>query len=413
MDLVSDHPFWAVKNGLLRAYPALEGDADCDVLILGAGISGALVAERMTREGLDVLMLDGRDVAQGSTAASTSLLQYEIDVHLVDLIALVGLDHAQRAYQLCLKSILDLEQLAGTLPIDCGFQRQQSLYVASRKRDVAALKDEADARRAAGIEVTLLDSEAIQQEFSLEAPAALHSPLAAVCDAYRFAHGLLQLAQARGARVHDRTAVTNIRHTRNGIEARTERGGCVRSRWVVHATGYEAAQSLAKKVVSLKSTYALVTQPLSDIPDWLRCCVFWESARPYLYLRSTDDGRILAGGEDDDFHNPGRRDRSIHRKSERILKRLSKLLPDLKLECEYAWAGTFGETKDGLGYIGPHPRQPKALYALGFGGNGITFSQIAADILTDIVLGRSNADTDIFRFERRPKQDISKPQVSS
>ena len=64
------------------------------------------------------------------------------------------------------------------------------------------------------------------------------------------------------------------------------------------------------------------------------------------------------------------------------------------------WAGTFGETKDGLAYIGAHPRLPHAYFALGYGGNGITYSLIAAEIIRDDILGRKNPAAKIFAFGR-------------
>jgi glycine/D-amino acid oxidase-like deaminating enzyme len=70
------------------------------------------------------------------------------------------------------------------------------------------------------------------------------------------------------------------------------------------------------------------------------------------------------------------------------------------LEVSYTWAGTFDETKDGLAYIGQTPEFPHAYFALGYGGNGITLSVIAAKIITDLHLGRPNPDADIFRFDK-------------
>ena len=84
MDLVSPQPFWPLRNGLLSVYPSLKEDVTCDIVVLGAGISGAFVAECLSREGLDIVVLDKRDVGGGSTSASTALLQYEIDMPLVE-----------------------------------------------------------------------------------------------------------------------------------------------------------------------------------------------------------------------------------------------------------------------------------------------------------------------------------------
>ena len=70
------------------------------------------------------------------------------------------------------------------------------------------------------------------------------------------------------------------------------------------------------------------------------------------------------------------------------------------MEIAYAWAGTFGTTDDGLAYIGPSPEWTNAYFALGYGGNGITMSLIAAEMIVDHYLGRANADAKLFRFDR-------------
>ena len=85
MDLKSGYPFWAVKNGLMHAFPPLQADLRCDVAIIGGGITGALIADELAAHGHDVAVVDQRDIGWGSTSASTALLQYEIDTHMVDL----------------------------------------------------------------------------------------------------------------------------------------------------------------------------------------------------------------------------------------------------------------------------------------------------------------------------------------
>ena len=90
MDLKSGYPYWAIKNGLMHAFPQLQEDTRCDVVVIGAGITGALIADELAIHGHDVVVLDQRDVAWGSTSASTALLQYEIDTHMVDLAETYG-----------------------------------------------------------------------------------------------------------------------------------------------------------------------------------------------------------------------------------------------------------------------------------------------------------------------------------
>jgi glycine/D-amino acid oxidase-like deaminating enzyme len=68
---------------------------------------------------------------------------------------------------------------------------------------------------------------------------------------------------------------------------------------------------------------------------------------------------------------------------------------------DFWWAGTFAETKDGLPYVGPFDHK-RVLYALGYGGNGITFSAVAANLLRDRILDVRNPDAEIFSFDRVP-----------
>jgi len=127
---------------LLQSYPALRDDMDCDVLIVGAGISGALIADALSGAGMRVCVIDRREAGWGSTAASTALLQYEIDTEMQDLAELVGIDDAVLAYRACERAVRRLGVLArGMRSID--FRRMQSLYFASRSRDEKRVRSEA------------------------------------------------------------------------------------------------------------------------------------------------------------------------------------------------------------------------------------------------------------------------------
>jgi len=128
--------------------------------------------------------------------------------------------------------------------------------------------------------------------------------------------------------------------------------------------------------------------------------MLWNTADPYLYIRMTRDNRIMIGGRDEPFYNPGRGDRLIKKKSALLKKDFSKLFPNVELIPEFSWTGTFGSTQDALPYIGTYSKTPHTYYALGFGGNGITFSAIAARIIRDLITGKKNKDALLFSFNR-------------
>ena len=400
MDLVSPQPFWLLKNGLLHSYPSLRRDLRCDVAVLGAGISGALITHRLVCAGFHVVVLEKRDVAGGSTSASTALLQYEIDTHLVDLARRIGRRDAERAYRACHASIDNIERLTIKIGARCTFRRKASVYLATKRSEVGMLRRERDARRAAAIAVDFLDDKELSSRFSFTRPAALVSAQAAQLDAHRLTHALLDASASRGARIFDRTIAVEFEPRSRGIRIKTDTGHIVHASHVVFATGYESQEFVRRKIVQLKSTFALASEPVGAFPGWWKQCLIWETARPYLYLRTSNDGRILVGGEDVPFRDPERRDRMVDKKTGRLEKRFHRLFPQIGLRVDYRWAGTFGETKDGLAYIGQIRQWPRCYFALGFGGNGITYSAIAAEIICKALKGGRHPDAHLFEFDR-------------
>lgn len=401
MDLLSPHPLWPVRDGLPAVYPALEEDVRCDVAVIGAGISGALIGWRLAEAGFDTVIVDRREVAHGSTAGNTGLLLYELDEPLNRLARRFGRDFATRAYRRCHRAIKSAEQIARGLKIACEFERRPSLYVAANASHERALRREFEARVAAGIDVEWWPRARIRRESSLPHPAAIWSRDAAQLDAYRFTHGVLAAAARAGARIFDRTCVTRRSVSRHGAVLRTDRAAIIRAGEIVVASGYEAEPLLPGWVTQLQSTFVGVTAPAPPSRGWPPGgCMIWDTREAYLYLRTIADGRVLIGGYDEPFRDSRRRDRVLPRKAGALARRLRELFPDLGTEFEYTWAGTFATTVDGLPVIGRHPRMPRTHFALGYGGNGITFSLIAAEIIPASLKGEIDPDADVFGFAR-------------
>jgi glycine/D-amino acid oxidase-like deaminating enzyme len=400
LELTSPHAFWLLRNGLGEVPPPLSYDRRCDVAVIGAGITGALVSDALTAAGLSVIAVDRRHPAHGSTSASTALLQYELDVSLTDLIDRLGRRRAVDSYRAALDGVRAIGRISKALKEDVGFRSRPSLYYASRKRDAKGLRKECATRGRAGLPCEVLDATAIARTVDIKASLALWSNTGAEVDPWRLTQALISRCMQRDFAVYGRTEVTRIIPSKASVEVRTNRGR-IRAKNVVVAAGYEAERFLPERLARLHSTYAIVTEPVNSFEGWSKRCLVWESARPYLYARTTSDNRIIVGGEDDPFRNPAHRDARVPRKAETLLRKVRRLFPRIQMELAYAWAGTFGESQDSLPYIGAHPRgDRRVLYALGYGANGIPFSATAAEVLTARVLGKSHRYQSTFACDR-------------
>ena len=382
--LHSGAPWWLLQNGLEELAAPSHGPVD--VAIVGAGITGAVIADSLSSAGARVALLDRRTPCTGSTAVSTGLLQYEIDTPLSSLVEQIGESAAVEAYRWSWDSIDRLEEIASGFPDAADFQRKPSLYLASRRRDQAELDREQEVRERHGFDSERLTSRAVLDRYGIRGRGALQTSQAGQVDPVRLTRGLLSRAIGRGAALLSNTTVRDIHRTSARFVLDTDKGE-VTAGQVVFAMGYEMPPRLLPDLVTLHSTFALVTEPAEDLGQWGGRCLVWETARPYTYIRTTANHRVICGGEDFPFKNPDTRDALLAPRVRRLEKRLSKLLPGIRLRTAFTWSGTFAETRDSLPIIGPSPQLHGAFVALGYGGNGITFGVIAADILCNLLQG--------------------------
>jgi len=378
----------------------LRRDLACDVVVIGAGISGALIAERLTEDGLDVVMVDRRGPLAGSTTASTALLQYELDVPLCRLARRIGLARAERLWRRSKLALDALDERLHRLGLDADCVHRSSLYLQGDVLDVEGLREEASARRHAGFEVSFLTRGQVRDAYGIKGCAALLSHGGMAADPRKLASGFLRAALARGARLYAPVEATGIDPLVSGAVVHTAEGPSLRARAVVFATGYEMPKGVPRMGHRVTSTWALATRP-QPRAAWCDEVLISEASDPYLYLRVGPQGRILCGGEDEAFIDQETRDALIPQKIAALQEKLVRLLPQVRPEADYAWAGSFGASPTGSPSIGAVPGMRNCFAALGYGGNGITFSMLSAQVLSAAIGGRDDPDADLFSFRRK------------
>ena len=337
MDLTTGVPFWLVRDGLTATYPKLNEDRRCDVAVIGGGITGAMVARRFAEEGFHTVLLEGREMGYGSTGSSTALLQYELDTHLVDLADRIGIGPAQRVYRLCVEAVEGIGRLAQAIGTETDYQSRSSLYLATRRGDLKLLERERRARREIGIEVDLLSPSEIRSRYSFERPAALLSRVGGEIDPLRLTHALLAAGLRDGLEVYDRTGVARYQSDRKGVLLESADGWRIRAGKAVFATGCNIPPFFPRRAIRLNSSFVVATSPLSGFDGWGDDhALVWETARPYLYARTTADNRAVIGGADLPFKGARRLEKVQDKQTARVAARFAQLFPSLRFDVDWS-----------------------------------------------------------------------------
>ena len=372
--------------------------------IVGGGMTGAMIAQRFAADGVRVAIVEAERVGHGSTAASTALLLQEPDYDLNSLTERYGRRAAIRVWTLCQEAVRDFIATLDRLKIACDLIKRDSLYYALDESRARTLKHELEQRRKAGLSGTWLDQAALHRAAGIHGAGAIKTTGNAQLNPLRACRGLVAAAVASGADVFEGSRISRIRRTRPGVRLYAPTGS-IDARQVVIATGYATRyfRPLAGRF-RLRHTYVLATNRFSAATRrqlGLRDVMLWDVERPYHYVRWTGDRRLLVGGADRPVRPGARHDLQFAAATRTLRMYFETLFPILgDIGIDTAWEGLFAMTPDGLPYIGPHRRYPRHAFALGYGGNGMTFASLAARILLEQWRGIDSPDHALFAFGR-------------
>ena len=364
-----------------------------DVAIVGAGIMGAMLAERLSGQGLQVALLDRRPPAEGSTAASTALVLWEIDVPLTHLARTVGEAEAARRWRRVHSAVTALAERIDRERLDGERTERVSLYLDGDLLDEAGLRAEAAMRVAHGLPSEFLEAARVADRFGVAPRPGIVSSDSYEVNPVTLALALIERARAAGATISYPVDVGAIIDDGGGLLLETD-AGPVRARQAILAGGYERARLFLPPPFALRSSYAIATKP-GVAPLWRGNAMIWEASEAYLYARADADGRVIAGGGDEDFFDARRRDSLIPEKAEEIAASLGKLVGD-EVRPDFRWAAMFGESPDGLPAIGRAANHERLWLASGFGGNGVSFAALAAELLGSALTGSADEDAGCF-----------------
>lgn len=397
--------YWLDRfTGAEPRFPRLRGRQRADIAIIGGGITGCISAYLFARAGVRVVLIDAARIARGSTAASTALLMQEPDVNFRDLAARYGTPTAARVWRRSGGAVKGLTGLLRALHVRAGLTAAPSIYWTGDAAAAARLRHELARRHAAGIGGRWLSPAALKRATGIDGAGAIVTTGNAQADPYRATVGIARAAERAGARLFEQSRALRISGGGTGVDVELD-GGHVHADWAVIATGYATPEfkPLAARF-RMMNTYVIATPPVAPATRramGLGNVMLWDAEDPYHYARWAPDGRLIFGGEDRPRLSSAARPAALQARARTLASHLAALFPVLEgVTSDFAWEGLFASTPDGLPYIGRHRRYPKQLFALGYGGNGMTFGYLAAQILVRDSMGRARDDDKIFGFGR-------------
>lgn len=373
-------------------------EAEYDVVIIGGGMSGALCAYRFSKAGYRTLIVEQHEIGSGSSAANTGLMQYMSDKLLHECVKDFGVLEAYHFYKASKEGLQDIGEISKLLHPNVNFIQRDSLFYASKKKHRQTIIDEYNALKRYGFPAEYITDEQLKKEYGINKYNALITHEDAEINPYIFVNELVKYAHTHyNLHCVEHCELTSYKAYDDIVECElTDKK--VLAQHLIMTTGY-AKNEITKKYIrreAFVASYAVVTKP-TDI--WKDKVMIWESARPYLYIRHVPGNRVLIGGLDESTEKiPSKR--HINKRGKQLIKAFNKLFPNIEVEMDYAYGARFGETKDGKPFIGKLEDNAEVYGLYGYGGNGTVYSSFGSKLLLDMIDGKYNPLSEIFKMKR-------------
>lgn len=359
--------YWNSINTGYKNYPSLSDNEKCDVVVIGGGISGCFTAYYLSQYNLNTILLEKNFIAHCNASTSTGILESTADIELSKLSKLIGKRKAFHAHKLCEKAVDDIEYILYNINFSHIFEKKDILYS--------------------------INNENMKSNIIKTTDRHGYFKKGGLVDPFKLCHGLLKRSQKKYAKIYENTAATSYDSYTDTIRVNTNTPYFIECKKIVFTNGLSINNVLhLKNFVEVKNVNTIVTTPFEDYLDILNKSFLIKYNKDYIYIRSTCDKRIMISSfnSDKNFYT--------NDKLFDLFRSVYGYSNDLKIE--YSFTTPYGESFDGLPYIGAHPKLENCYLNLPLGRNNICYSAIGAQIIKDLILYNTSPYTELFSFQR-------------
>ncbi len=399
MEYIKGDAYYAQSKNKIQQYPYLNSDIECEMVIIGGGIDGA-IANYYLSQNHQVVLVDKGRLAHGCTSCATPLCEYQLDKLAHQLPSSMSSEDTIAVYHMGQQSIARLASIVDRLGNGCDFALSPTLIYTDKVAHAKHIEQEYMFRVQHGLDCKLWDSDSNPMPFDIV--KGLYCPDGGCTfDPYRLVGQLIEGATNQ-SHIYENTQIDSIDNVEGGFLLSTNYGNTIRARRVVVASGFNWELLGREDICDRFVTYTIVTEPVPEL-QWYQGVLVEDDSDPYHYYRVLPDNRIIFGGEDTPWT-----DTISQAKADKLYQKLEdklrQLLPQYShnIRVQYKFCGAFGSTKNNLGVIGNSDRD-NLYYFFSCGANGIVNALYGVQLIEDLIAGNSNSLEHLFALDRQDR----------
>ncbi len=398
MEYVKGQPYFCQVENKIKQYPYLNKNVECEILIIGGGIDGAILNYYLSKK-YKVVLVDMSRFGFCCTSCATVLLEYQLDDYANNLLKYMSEEEIVSIYKMGLESIKIIDEFIKVNGNNCNFRKVPSFMFTNSLFGVNAIKKEHDFRLKYGFKSEIFTKE--NNPFPFDIQAGIYNvDGGAEFNPYLFTKQVIENATNQNM-LFENTKIIEIIENENGFVSKTSFGNFIKSKKIVLATGFNFSLMKDKNLCERLISYSIVTKPIENI-SWKQNALIQDDKDPYHYLRILPDNRLIFGGEDTKFKLNPISNNLADKKYNKLLTSLKKMLPGYAkhIEIDYKFCGAFGATNNNLGLIGK-TENPNLFYFLSVGANGIINAISGVKIIEDLLNNKPNKLAHLFSPTRK------------